>query len=940
MNISQKNTTHIASLLASAAQAEQISLLENCSAESLLPLAVELRKLCYEAWMTAPEKTARIVLASYLIAEKSKNKEVAAIADWISGIGCLTEGRMKQAIAYLEKAEKKFRELDKPLEAAETQISKMYALAVLGRYDDALDCGLEARQVFLAAGEFASAGKVEHNLGNIFQRQDRYLEAEEILRLAKTRFSSETDQNKIIQIENSLANALSHQNRFRESEAIYEEALHRATQAGLEVTQAELESNLGYLSLFQGRYDRALNLFESSRRRYFAMKMPHQTAIAEQEIADVYLELNLIPEAQKLYQKVIPTFKDLKMNAEYARALVFYAKSLTQNGQVSEVPNLLAESHRIYRNEKNSVGEAIVALAEAQMFFAENEFEKAEKFAHEAEKILQRSDAWSRALQARILRGNAARNLGKTADARYLLETARNEAEVHFIPQVRLSCLVSLGLLAVDEKDFATAERFFIEAIELTEKLRAPLPAEDFRTAFVTDKLTSYREIVKIYLEKGEIEKAFQFSERSRSRALLDALGGDFAGFEARDEYEKSLLEQQEKLREELNWFYHQSGNSLKTMQSKFSGINEAIRDLESEMSEIVRQLSSRLSPNFPDNFQPMEFSEIQKILDENTALIEFSSLDGEFFAFVLTGENVSVVKNLASEKEISELLGQFRFQINLMRSFGDKTDESIYRTRHILSVLYTKLLKPLEKFIGFRRLVIVPHQDLNYIPFHALFDGFGYAIENREIIYAPSAGVLVHCLKKPLIDFKNILLFGAANQKNPQVRGEVLTLAQIFPDSESFLDEEATRKTLFEKAQKANILHLACHGQFRSDNPLFSSLQIGNGFLTVRDAYNLRLENCGLAVLSACETGISKIAKGEEMLGLIRGFLSAGAPCLILSLWKVEDESTAELMKIFYQNLKKNQSVSAALRLAQCDMLKKYPHPFFWSPFFVVGRW
>lgn len=178
-------------------------------------------------------------------------------------------------------------------------------------------------------------------------------------------------QNRVrvaLAIENALANALSHQNRFRESEAIYKEALRRAEQAGLEVTQAELESNLGYLSLFQGRYDRALNLFESSRRRYFAMKMPHQTAIAEQEIADVYLELNLIPEAQKLYQKIIPTFKNLKMNAENARALVFHAKTLTQIGQVSEAHVLLAESRRIYRDEKNSVGEAIVALTEAQIF--------------------------------------------------------------------------------------------------------------------------------------------------------------------------------------------------------------------------------------------------------------------------------------------------------------------------------------------------------------------------------------------------------------------------------------------------------------------------------------------------------------------------------------------------------------------------------------------
>ncbi len=703
-NISRKKTAKFAARLASASQAEQILLLENYSAADFLSLAVELRKLCYETWMTAPEKTVRIVSAVDFLNKKAENKEVAAIADWIGGIGCLTEGRMKQAVEFLENAAQKFRELEKPLDAAETQVSKMYALAVLGLYDDALNCGLEARQVFLANREFYSAGKIEHNLGNIYQRQDRYPEAEEILRLARTRFSPETDKNKFIQIENCIAMALSHQHKFRASEEIYEETLRLAKEAELEVTQAEIESNLGYLSLFQGRYDRALSFFESSRRRYSAMKMPHQTAIAEQEIADAYLELNLIPEAENLYKKIVPVFSGLDMKAEKARALAFYARTLMRSGQIFAAHDLLAESRALYVDEKNAVGEAIVALAEAQIFFAEKEFEKAENLAAQAEKILRGGEAWSRALQARLLRGNAARNLGKTAEARGLLETALHEAEAHFLPQVKLSGVTSLGLLALEESDTEKAEKLFIEAIELTEKLRAPLPAEDFRTAFVTDKLTPYREIVKIYLANAEIESAFQFTERSRSRALLDALGGDFAAFEARDEYEKNLLARKEKLREELNWFYHQTGNPLKSVQSNFSAINEAIRERESEMSEIIRQIGSRSYPHFPDDFQPIEIAELQKILGENTALIEFSSLDGEFFAFVLTDEDVFVVKKLASESEISELLRQFRFQINLMRNSSVKMDESIYRTRQILSVFYTKLLKPLEKCIGFRR--------------------------------------------------------------------------------------------------------------------------------------------------------------------------------------------------------------------------------------------
>jgi len=923
--------------LASAEKAEQLLMLESCPSADFLPLAVELRKLCYETWMTAPEKTFRIVSAAELLKNKSVSKEIKAIADWICGIGALTGGEMKRAVRFLESAGQKFRKLTKPIDAAETEVSKMYALAVLGLYEKAVECGLLAREIFLEHGELFSAGKIEHNLGNIYQRQDRYREAEEILLLAKTRFSPETDRNKFIQIENCIAMALSYQHKFRASEEIYEQTLRLSKDAGLEVTQAEIESNLGYLSLFQGLYDRALSNFESSRRRYTAMKMRHQTAIAEQEMADAYLELNLIPEAENLYKKIIPVFSDLDMKAEKARALAYFAKTLMQNGQTAEVHELLSESRALYVAEKNAVGEALVALTEAQLYFAENEFETAENLAGKAEKTLKKGGAWSRALQARLVRGNAKRNLGKKSEARRLVKTALRDAES--MPQIRLSCLTSLGLLALDDSDFQTAQKFFFEAIELTEKLRAPLASEDFRTAFVTDKLMPYREIVKIYLAENAVEKAFQFTERSRSRALLDALDGDFANFEPQDEFEEKLLAKTEKLRGELNWFYRQLSNPLKSVESNLTAVNEAIQERESEMSEIIRQISLRFQTYFPTEFHSFEPEKIQNLLNENTALVEFSAVDGEYFAFVLTDREISVVKCPATEKEIGELLDQFRSQIDVMRKTGAKNAESLWRTRQILHILYVKLFKPMENLVGFRRLIIVPHQDLNYVPFHALFDGFGYVIENREIIYAPSASIWAHCQNSENLSSEKILLFGTADEKIPQVRGEIESLKEIFPEAESFLNEKAMRRTLFEKAEKANILHLACHGKFRTDNPLFSSLQLGDGFLTVRDTYNLKLKNCRLAVLSACETGISKVAKGEELLGLIRGFLSAGVPSLVLSFWTVEDESTAELMKIFYEHLKKNLAVSTALRLAQCEMLEKYPHPFFWSPFFVVGR-
>ena len=172
-----------------------------------------------------------------------------------------------------------------------------------------------------------------------------------------------------------------------------------------------------------------------------------------------------------------------------------------------------------------------------------------------------------------------------------------------------------------------------------------------------------------------------------------------------------------------------------------------------------------------------------------------------------------------------------------------------------------------------------------------------------------------------------------------PRVNDEVKVIAGLFPDARVATGADATVENLLQQSGEVDVLHLACHARFRSDNPLFSALQLKNGWFTVRDAYKLNLSG-SLVTLSACETGVNAVAPGEELIGLARGFLSAGIPTVLLSLWTVDDEATTELMTAFYRNLMETQSPAKALRSAQINMLNERPHPFFWSPFALVGRW
>ena len=179
----------------------------------------------------------------------------------------------------------------------------------------------------------------------------------------------------------------------------------------------------------------------------------------------------------------------------------------------------------------------------------------------------------------------------------------------------------------------------------------------------------------------------------------------------------------------------------------------------------------------------------------------------------------------------------------------------------------------------------------------------------------------------------------GVADERIPGVHEELRALDQVFPQVQRFLDEAATSEVLRHKASGCDVLHLACHAQFRADNPLFSSLRLGDGWFTARDAYALKL-NCGLVTLSACETGMNAVAPGDELMGFTRGFFLAGAPTVMMSLWTIDDAATTELMVEFYRELASTGSPATALRVAQMKLMEQRPHPFFWSPFVVVGRW
>jgi CHAT domain-containing protein len=942
------NRAELAARLAAADAAELAALLARHPALADAELAWALKDLYYEASAIDPTQAAGAAAALAALAQLADDGEIQALAAWMAGLAALqVDGQMERAIERLDAAAAQFEQLGRPDTAAATQVSKVYALAMLGRYEQAIATGLQARDGMLAHNDLLAAGKIEQNLGNIYHRRDLYQQAEHYYTAARARFIAVDDPPMLALAENGIANVLALQHKFRDAAQLYEQALARAEQAGLTVTQALVECNLGNLALFQGNYDRALDYLERSRRGYAALDMPHESAIAELAVADAYLELNLAPEAAAVYERVAPTFDELGMRSEQAWALAQHAQAGLLLGQVAWAIARLAAARALYAAEENAVGEAQVILTEAQTQYLAGDYAAVQVSAEQAEAVFTEAGSWGPRLLARWLRGEAARARGQTPEARALLESALRDAEQQLTPQVAQRCHTSLGLLAANLGDTPAAEGAFNRAVALIEAMRAPLPAEEFRTAFVTDKLTPYAELVRLCLAAGRVVEAFDYVERMRARALVELLGGTVPPRPTTDQpFAAGRLARIEELRAELNWFYSQlnrprDGEFIQDA-AVIEQLHQEVRTREAELLEVNRQLQLHGNTGTIQS-QPLDLARLQRDLGPDTALVEYFALDDELLAFVITNEAIDVVRGLAREEQIEAALEQFRLQVSTLRYGAERLrphlERLVARARHHLGALYNMLIRPLAAQLGTRRLVVAPHRALHAVPFHALYDGARYLIERREVAYALSATVLQHCLARPTRPLDRALLLGIPDAQTPWVRDEIQAVAALFPDPITLLDEHATLAALRAQAPSADLLHLACHGQFRPDNPLFSALRLADGWLTVRDAYGLDL-HCGLVTLSACETGMNAVVSGDELIGLVRGFFSAGAPSLLVSLWTVDDQTTAALMSRFYQRLRQGDQPAAALCAAQRELLAQQLHPFFWSPFVLLGRW
>lgn len=256
------------------------------------------------------------------------------------------------------------------------------------------------------------------------------------------------------------------------------------------------------------------------------------------------------------------------------------------------------------------------------------------------------------------------------------------------------------------------------------------------------------------------------------------------------------------------------------------------------------------------------------------------------------------------------------------------------------------------EDMSGTELLYLIPHGNLHFLPLHALTVDGKALLDRWAVAYAPSAGVLARVLKRGKDKRQGALVMGytsadpnseEGHRERELFVGEAIGIARHF-GVHPWLDREATLAKLENEGLVSSVIHLSCHGTFELKNPLASGIELADGPVTVLEWMGLGLE-ADLITLSACQTGISDVEAGDELIGLTRGLIYAGASSALVTLWSVDARTTRDLMLDFYRkgwstNQHKRMGKAYAIREAMLELQSRHPDPYYWAPFVLVGDW
>jgi CHAT domain-containing protein len=513
-----------------------------------------------------------------------------------------------------------------------------------------------------------------------------------------------------------------------------------------------------------------------------------------------------------------------------------------------------------------------------------------------------------------------------------------------------------VGECYVWEKKDQEAIGYLLRSVRIVEQTIENVRLEDRLAGYMGNYQFSFASLIELLVRNGRATEAFEYAERARARGFLEGLGNPRLAL--RQGADPQLIREAEELRQQVLALERRAIWAAAKDQEQLGSELQQAR--ERYQSVLVRLKVTNPGLAARAKVEPLHVEDVRKELPSDTSLVSYFVSFNQIHAWVLDKENLVHVALPLGPQDLRRAVC---WAAEMERGGGGRgvrrLDPGCEEEAASAEEVYLQLIAPLRPSIHHRRLIVIPHAELHYLPFAALRDpGTGrYLVEDYTLTYAPSASVLGLLAARETPMDGRALVLGAPREHDPRLRSipaarkEAEVVGRLL-GTRPLLGPQASEGRLYKLAGKIDLLHIAAHGLYEPRSPLFSRITLApdkdhDGNLEVHEILSdLDLSGVNLVVLSACETARGERSRGDEITGLTRAFLYAGSPGVISTLWNIDDEAAAVLMQDFYRRLLAGAAVADALREAQLHLLhgRKYRDPYFWAAFSLTGdphgRW
>ena len=841
-------------------------------------------------------------------------------------------GRYRDAATTLERVPALWREWDSPADEAYALNGLGHYLRLTGRRLEAAEHFERAAEIWLAGGRRDLAAFAYTNLGSVVWEMgladaalSHYSRVEELVepadgpraRLALT--LALASKGEVLSNAGQYQEALANIERARELDPSPERPDTRASRL---LNEANALAGLGKAREALERYEQARDLYRESGNRA-------REALLEANVGSVLVRLG---EDERAFER-------------FEAAL-----ALTDADETPELRGVVLH------------GRGAALLAGGSFEAAERDFREAARLRELGAELYGQADSMS-------MLGIAHQRSGELEPAYAAQRQSLALIDGAGFDQLRAVILGRLSEIADELGRAEEAIEAYREALEIFDRIRVSVVSDELRSSVSARRNAEYDRFVSLLLRQAEAtgdrrsaQEAFGISERSRSRGLVELLAE--AKVTLGDSTAQEFTQQQEALEQQgsiLERRLRATGQSEKER----SALTEELSLLRRRRLELRDELRQR-SPEFerivyPD---PITVSEVQGLLPEDTALLEYTIGEDDAFVFAITRERFEVFRLPTAIEPLNELVGDFREAI--LRG-GRRGGQG--RLRSVAGDLYQSLLGPAGEVLGeVDKLIVVPAGSLFYLPFEALRLPEGatepsqYLVQRYEVAYIPSATVLSQLPESgwesgagpTLAVFANPAMDDAVHRGLPALAGaerEAREIAELVgaENSETFFGADASETNLRQHPapRSARWLHFATHALIDEEEPANCRLVLsspgddrGDGYFDLSEVFSLDLA-ADLVVLSACDTGLGKHYSGEGLVGLSRGFFYAGARSLMVTLWPADDQRSARVMSAFYRALLDGAGNAGALRRAKLEAISDpgLSNPRYWAPFVLIGQ-